>query len=191
MTRRKKKTTPHAKTENVSLFGLRTPFGPVGLIVMAERYLRAAQIVRSQRPPQEQWSPVEKFLACRTIELSLKAFLSLKGRPLTELGFGEFGHDLQNLLAEADAVDLSKLVDLSEEDRSVIEFVHRYYLDKVFEYPAVLEALKGYPGDPETEPLLNVGARLVAGLMQPCCEHGPKSVVVDDVIVSASKSPPV
>ena len=179
----------YSKVENVSLFGIRTPFGPVGLIVMAEHYLRAARTIRSQRPVGERWSPVEKFLACRTIELSLKAFLSMEGRPLTELGFGEFGHDLQNLLAEADAVGLSKFVDLSGEDRSAIEFVYRYYLDKVFEYPAVLEALRGYPGDPETEPLLDIGERLVATLMKPCSEYGPKSVVVDDAIISTAKSP--
>jgi hypothetical protein len=174
---KKKRTTPHAEIETVSFFGLSTPLGPAGLIVMAEHYLRAAQIIRSQRPQQERWSPVEKFLACRTIELGLKAFLSLRGRRLTELSFGEFGHDLQNLLAEADAAGLPKLVNLSNEARSAIEFAHRYYLDKVFEYPAVLEALKGYPGDPEIESLLHVGDQLVATLMQPCCAHEAKYTV--------------
>jgi len=50
----------------------------------------------------ERWSPVDRFLACRSIELGLKAFLSLKGRALDELAEGVFGHDLDNLLTEAD-----------------------------------------------------------------------------------------
>lgn len=168
MKREKKKLTKHALVEEATIFGIRSPFGAVGLIVMAQRFLGAAKIVREGRPEDERWSPVEHFLACRTIELGLKAFLSLKGKKLQELSGGPYGHDLQNLLAEADTNDMADLIPLTEIERFNIERAHRYYLEKVFEYPAVIEALKGYPEVANVDHLLTIGDRLVSQLMDPC-----------------------
>lgn len=165
----KKKTARHAEVEILDMFGLKVRFGPVGLIVMAEKYLFAAKTMAAT--PQEKWSPVEKFLACRSIELSLKAFLSMKGRRLVELAGGVFGHDLQNLLNEANGDGLAAIVDLTDDERAAIEFAHRYYLEKVFEYPALSEAVRAYPGDPVLQPLLGAAERLVAKLAKPCNEH--------------------
>jgi hypothetical protein len=46
----------------------------------------------------------------------------------------------------------------------------RYYLDKVFEYPAVLEAPRAYPGWPNNTNLLSAAEKLVAALKDPCRE---------------------
>jgi hypothetical protein len=103
---------------------------------MAKEYYRAARaVVQAGRPDGQNISPAEKFLACRSIALGLKAFLSLKGRRLEELSLGVYGHDLQNLLIQADADGLVEMLDLTTEERFAIDFSHRYYLDKVFEYP--------------------------------------------------------
>lgn len=165
----RKKVAKHAQTEKLDLFGSKISYGPAGLILMAEKFLFAAKAMAAM--PQQNWSPVEKFLTCRSIELSLKAFLALRGRLLTELAGGVFGHDLQNLLLQADAEGLSAIVDLTVDDRTAIEMAYRYYLDKVFEYPALNEAIRAYPGDPALDPLLNTASRLVANLLQPCYEH--------------------
>jgi hypothetical protein len=165
----KKKAARHAEVENLEMAGFRVSFGSAGSILMAEKYLFAAKTMAAT--PQENWSPVEKFLTCRSIELSLKAFLSMKGRRLVELAGGVFGHDLQNLLSEADADGLSAIVDLTGDERAAIEFAHRYYLEKVFEYPALTEAMKAYPGDPALQPLLGAAGRLVAKLLKRCYDH--------------------
>jgi hypothetical protein len=129
----RKKVTKHAQTEKMEIFGSKISFGPAGLILMAEKFLFAAKAMAAM--PQQNWSPVEKFLTCRSIELSLKAFLSMKGRLLTELAGGVFGHDLQNLLLQADAENLSAIVDLTVDDRAAIELAHRYYIDKGLRVP--------------------------------------------------------
>jgi hypothetical protein len=43
-----------------------------------------------------------------------------------------------------------------------------YYREKVFEYPAIAEALKAYPGNPDTDLLLGVARALVTALREPC-----------------------
>jgi hypothetical protein len=180
----KKATIKHSKIENVQIFGVRANFAPAALIVMAEHFYDAALVVRKARPEGQRWSPSERFLACRSIELGLKAFLALKGRALTELSGGIYGHDLQNLMTQADADGLAQMVVLTVDERSLIDFVHRYYLDKIFEYPAVGEAICGYPGDPgSVEPLLSAGRKLIEQLRDPCSRYGaasgPSTIVIE------------
>jgi hypothetical protein len=180
----RKKVTQHSKIEKLVFFGARVSFGPAGLILMAEKFLFAAKTMAAV--PQQIWSPVERFLTCRSIELSLKAFLSMKGRPLTELAGGVYGHDLQNLLLQADADGLCAMVDLTDSERAAIDVAYRYYLDKVFEYPALTEAMQAYPGDPVLEPLLSAASHLVAKLLQPCIEHND---FAGEVEVSVATTP--
>jgi hypothetical protein len=186
VTLEKKKATKHSKIETLSLFGLRVSFGPVGLIVLAEHYAVAADVVRNSLVGQR-WSPVEKFLACRSIELGLKAFLSLKGRALEELAGGLYGHDLENLLKQAEDEGLQEMTSLTTDERAAIHFAQKYYFDKVFEYPALAEALRAYPGDPaDSHFLISAAERLVFELKQPCAEHGAASGEVGTVVQAGS-----
>jgi hypothetical protein len=95
----------------------------------------------------------------------------MKGRRLAYLAGGVYGHDLQNLLSQADADGLSDVVNLTIDERAAIEAAYRYYLDKVFEYPALTEAMQAYPGDPALGPLLSAASHLVVKLLKPCYEH--------------------
>jgi len=115
-----------------------------------------------------EFHPARLFLVCRSLELALKAFLSLRGRSLDELAGGAFGHDLNKLLAEANKQDLGALVKLSEEQRFQIVRASIYYAEKVLEYPSVLEAMKGYGSRASMDRLLDAAETLIPPLREPC-----------------------
>ena len=105
---------------------------------------------------------------CHALELALKAFLSLKECPLDKLSGGEFGHDLENLLDEAERKGLDDLVILDERQKFQIRRASQYYSSKAFEYPAVVELMSGNPEMPSTIILIELTETLVAALREPC-----------------------
>lgn len=143
--------------------------GPVGLHWYAADFLSAAKAVPA---PEVPFAPARIYLICRALELSLKAFLSLKGRSLEQLAGGQFGHDLDNLLTQAENQGISNLVNLDSRQLAHIRFASTYYLEKVFEYPALAEATKAYPGNPDANLLLDAAEALVAALREPCLNAG-------------------
>lgn len=159
-----KSSRKNAKIENASIFGIRLRFGPPGLIVYADHFLAAAKIAATDVP----FNPARMFLTCRTLELGFKAFLSLKGYSLEKLAGGPFAHDLENLLLEAEQHDLHQLVTLSESHRFQIVRASGYYHEKVFEYPAITEALGGYPDLPDVDELVGAADALLSVLREPC-----------------------
>lgn len=168
----KKKSPPtrarkHTEIENLNVFGARARLSPLGLILHADHYLCAAKTAQPSLNGGD-YHPARLFLVCRSLELALKAFLSLKGRSLDELAGGAFGHDLDKLLAEADKQDLGALVKLTEEHRFQIGRASIYYAEKVYEYPSVLEAMKGYPSRASMDPLLDAAETLIPPLREPC-----------------------
>lgn len=148
------------------MFGVPVEMNPMGLWLYAESYLKAVPAADAEATTI--FTPAKTFLLARALELGLKAFLSLKGYPLSKLSGGVFGHDLDNLLSEAEKNDLKTICEFNTEERSAIRFAARYYFDKVFEYPAVLEAPKAYPGWPKNEYLLSAAHKLVPALKGPC-----------------------
>ena len=154
---------------NVSLsFGTPpTSMGPVGLHTFAEYFLSAAKSV--QAPDTAPTLPVVRtFLVCHSLELSLKAFLSLKGCSLLELAGGVYGHDLASLIKEAEQQDLHALVKLENHQRSEIISASTYYREKLLEYPSVMETLNGYAGLPDADLLIDFAEELVVALREPC-----------------------
>jgi hypothetical protein len=139
--------------------------GPVGLWVYANAYLKAAAAVPAPEAPYE---PVRYYLACHSIELSLKAYLSLHGATMLELAENAFGHNLDAILTVAENKGLRSYVRFSGEQRAEIYKAATYYAGKVFEYPAMGEACVGYPNLPQLEILLRVATQLVDSLAQPC-----------------------
>jgi hypothetical protein len=138
-----------------------------GLVFTAGQFLVAARVVIASEIQEEgNWHPVGKYLACHSIELSFKAFLMLKGETL--VGARRFSHRIGQLLAACQKQNLKELVPLTERERSEIKRADPYYDGKVFEYPFVAEAARGYPGDPDVAPLLSAAERLVDGLHEPC-----------------------
>jgi hypothetical protein len=139
--------------------------GPLGLNFFARYFLRAA--ISTQLP--EKGPPFARtFLACRALELALKAFLSLKGSTLVELAGGQYGHDLQNLIEEAEKRDLRACVQLTNEQRTEIIKASEYYSEKVLEYPSLTEALSRYSKMPNPDILIGAAEALVEQLQEPC-----------------------
>jgi hypothetical protein len=170
MSRGKRTPTPspakkHAQIENLSVFGTATRMGPLGLHMYAADFLSVAIAAAT---PQVPFAPARTYLVCRALELVLKAFLSLKGQPLERLAGGEYGHDLEKLLAAAVQQGLLDLVVVEERQLIEIRRASKYYAEKVFEYPALGEALFGYPHNPDIEPLLEAAKAMVVALEVPC-----------------------
>jgi len=109
-------------------------------------------------------------LVCHALELALKAFLALKGSSLVELAGGPYGHDLKNLIAEADKRGLQALVKLDDNQNAEIIRASDYYAEKVLEYPSVTEVIRGYPKMANTDVLIGAADALVGALHEPCLQ---------------------
>jgi hypothetical protein len=158
------KPKQHQKIESISLGPWTIYTSPSSLWVYARHYLQAAQ-----RAPKGKFAPARIYLACHSMELSLKAFLSLKGFSLEDLAGGAFSHNLEKILAEAESRDLLSIVDLTDAELTEISLASNYYAEKVFEYPATDEAIFAYPKYPKAPDLLvDAAEKLVLGLRDPC-----------------------
>lgn len=169
MTKPKKRTRAKkfAEIERISILGATSRMGPVGLWVYANSYFVAASSIAV---PTQPFDPVGYFLVCRSIELSLKAFLSLRGATMLAMATDGYGHDLHAALEKAEAHGIGSTVGLTPVVRSEILKASEYYMGKVFEYPAVAEAMVGYPMLPKREVLLAAAGLLVDKLAEPCKE---------------------
>ena len=89
---------------------------------------------------------------------------------MLELSENAYGHNLEAILAAAESKGLSAQVTLTMEQRTEVTKAAAYYAGKVFEYPAIGEAMGGYPGLPRLDVLLEAANALVECLAQPCRE---------------------
>ena len=159
------KANKFAQIEYISIIGITERMGPIGLHVYADAYLSAA---RSLPKPTVPFEPVRPFLVCHSIELSLKAFLSLQGAAMIELADGSVCHNLESILQKTESKNIDSFVALTRMHKAEIRNASLYYAGKVFEYPAVGEAFSAYPSMPAIEILLEVATLLVDSLHQPC-----------------------
>jgi hypothetical protein len=166
MKRKLSRAKQYAEVETLSIndnFLIR--LGPGGLWVYARAYARAAALLPA---PERPYEPVRYYLACHSIELALKAYLSIHGATMLELSESGYGHDLNAILLAADAKHLQAQVALTDEHRDEIVKASTYYAGKVFEYPAMGEALNAYPGLPNLDVLIAAAQVLVQALDLPC-----------------------
>src|SRR5258708_3544693 len=114
--KKRRRSNVHSDVDRLQIAGLAWNFAPFGLVFTAKELLEAARAVVAQEDPstEKRWHRVGNSLACHSIELSLKAFLALKGERLS--GTKGFGHDLSNLLDEAEKRKLGDLVVLTKEE---------------------------------------------------------------------------
>ncbi len=142
--------------------------GMFTLIFHGKKFLEAARVVVDFETTQAdgKWHPVGKHLACQSIELSLKAFLRLKG--LQQSKVERLGHRIAELLAEARKLNLKEFVKLTRDEISEIKKASNYFQNHVFRYPKVAEMAVGYPSDPDVVPLLSAAGKLVEGLYYKC-----------------------
>jgi hypothetical protein len=118
---------------------------PLALNHYAKDFLRAGSSV--EELPSGKFSPVQLYLFAHAIELALKALLRASGLSLKVLA-KKYGHNLALLLSEAERRDLLAAVSLKLEQCAEIRRANQYYSEKLFEYPNLLEMLKGFPEEP-------------------------------------------
>jgi hypothetical protein len=166
LARKTSKPKTHTQIENVSIFGATARMAPLGLIVYAESFLSAARLITVSS--EMEFIPARTYLACHALELALKPFLSLKGHSLAKLAEGAFSHNLGTILTQAEQHGLSDIVGLTELQQFHIRRASKYYAEKVFEYPAIGEALRAYSDRPDDGALIAAAEVLVAALRDPC-----------------------
>jgi hypothetical protein len=137
--------------------------GAFGLIHYAKDFAAAARSV----PALEGFRPARYFLICHSIELGLKAFLALQGRPVVEL-MDAYGHRLLQALDDAIAQGLLNLAPLTEAQQAEIRGASDAYNGKVFEYPALAVAMEGFRDRPDIEVLMGAADVLIDGLYVIC-----------------------
>lgn|GEM_PF-1945005 len=88
-----------------------------------------------------------------------------------DLSENKYGHNLDNLLKQAENLNIDSLISLSQVHKSEIIKASEYYAAKVFEYPAILESLEAYPKLPDLSILIESANILVEKLKEPCLHH--------------------
>jgi len=153
--------------ERLSIFGTEIRMGPLALLQYAEKFQFAASAL-----PQSElaFDPVRLYLTCHSIELALKAFLSLHSMLMLALSEGKFAHNLESIAQAAEEKGLREQTKLLDCHMDEIRKANLYYIGKVFEYPAVGEAIRGFHEMPSLPVLLEAAVILVSSLRQPCLE---------------------
>lgn len=136
---------------------------PFGFHRYAQEFLRAEETFQTT----DNFSPVPYYLLCRSIELSLKAYLLLKGSKKKYLK-KRIGHNLKKLLMKVEELNIREIITISIEESDNILKANVYYEKKGFEYFFVIDAVTGYKELPDVELLRSLSTRLVDKLYQPC-----------------------
>jgi len=110
------------------------------------------------------FTPVQCFLYCKSIELSLKAFLLAKGVPVGMLKGRRktgIGHDLEAALREAESRGLGDFVEIGCESREELRKANDFYVVKGLEYADDDEVMLGRGYFPDAKVLSKFARVLV------------------------------
>jgi len=160
--------------EYLNLLGTTIHLAPLGLLHYAECFLEAGKAAPPVGAAGERFNPVGPYLVCHSAELALKAFLSMKGRTLTELKENKFRHRIVVLLDTARDAGLTDIVPLTRQQQDELKRAADYYGDKVFEYPDIWETLHGCPKRPDVGHLIAAAEMLIDRLREPCLSSAEK-----------------
>jgi len=89
---------------------------------------------------------------------------------MKDLADAKYGHKLETLLKKAKEKNIQATIPFTDDHLDAILLASTYYAEKVFEYPAVGEAIRCFPKMPPIETLLDAAMILVESLRQPCLE---------------------
>jgi hypothetical protein len=117
-------------------------------------------------------SPAHNFLCCKSIELSLKAFLLTKGVSMSKLKSRKWvGHDLERALEEAELKGLLDVVEITCQWKEELTKANYYYKSKQgFEYADEEEVLMFGKELPSGKVLYELASTLVEKLRGVCSE---------------------
>ena len=135
---------------------------PIGTMRRAREFFDASEFLRQQ---SDHFSPVGGFLACRAVELSLKAFLRARGVEWSDVR--AFGHDIARLLVETHIYGIDHFLILSPEDRDLLCSISNDYSGQRWAYFDIQWAfVSGVAPDPAA--LGALAGRIVASLESVC-----------------------
>lgn len=132
---------------------------PSLFIKYAKDGFEAAQFFKNKK----YFSPVPYYLYCRSIELSLKAFLLHNSKKLDELKSRKYGHNLGKILEEAKKYNLSKLLNVTSLEENELQKASALYdnPNKAFEYSRVIDAVHGYNNFPKLKIIKRLAKKLL------------------------------
>ena len=167
--RTKAKRAPATSPAQSPVEALRSRLAPASLYVHAVDFLRAAKSTAPARKPVEKrFRPARLYLACHALELGFRAFLTLRIGPQNESVRRAVGHDLGRLQSKADSLGLGHFVRFRAKEVAEMRKASVYHARRIFEYPAAVEAIRGYPMRPDFNILLAAADRLLIAIRDPC-----------------------
>jgi hypothetical protein len=107
---------------------------PFGFCSYGEEWLEGYKIIKEKAPNLFPFSSLKYYLLCRAIEIFLKTYLLGKKLELKEIKKKDYGHNINNLLGKAIALNIKEICEIEERDKIIIKMLSPYYLDKEFEY---------------------------------------------------------
>ena len=115
-------------------------------------------------PPTNRFSPVQTYLTCHSIELSLKSYLFTVG--LKKADRKRLNHNLEHALKSAELHGRCTYVDVTDHDRDQLRKANRPYAKKEFEYFESLETIYD-PLDFDLSALLMFATKVYEGIESP------------------------
>lgn len=118
------------------------------------------------------FSPSKYYLVCRSIELSLKAYLLTKNLPIGNLK-KRLGHDLDKILRKSKELGFDSDIGISEDEKAELERANLWYKRKGFEYFSIENMVKGYQGNsslPDLQVLVALANKLISTIKPLCLD---------------------
>ncbi|WP_339643000.1 hypothetical protein [uncultured Porticoccus sp.] len=142
--------------------------GPVGFVSYSQDFLSAYESFETHKP----FSPSKYYLVCRSIELSLKAYLLTKNLPIGNLK-KRLGHDLDKILRKSKELGFDSDIGISEDEKAELERANLWYKRKGFEYFSIENMVKGYQGNsslPDLQVLVALANKLISTIKPLCLD---------------------
>ena len=149
-------TTIKVKTAHIDM-------GPTGFIIYAQDFLNSFKAYI----PEKSFSPAKYYLICRSIELSLKSYLSIKNIPVKTIKH-ELGHNLTKIFNRTKELDIKKVVVISKEEEVEIKKANYWYNRKGFEYFDIKNIMESKETLPNLNNLQLLAERLIK-ILRPLC----------------------
>jgi len=143
---------------------------PFGFVSYSEDFLNACNSHVTSRP----FSPAEYYLACRSLELSLKAFLLLKGVSRDNLKKRSLWHDLHKILKKCKDLGIRSYVTITNTQESDIDELNKWYSRKGFEYFEIENLVANRMSLPDISSVKELALTLISGLKGPCKDAANK-----------------
>lgn len=137
----------------------------MAFLVYATDFLNAHKSYKSPKP----FSPASYYLICRSLELSLKAYLLANGVTRKEIrNQKQLGHNLEKILQKAIDLNLYSISPISVKQEKEIKKANSWYARKGFEYFELQNIVDGKETLPDLIVLVEIAEKLTVDL-KPLC----------------------